>query len=504
MASLVVAGEIRNHEKGDPIFKRSGYVASVFHFLLMWSRKVTAFFACHHDVCDCPDQICRILHRVMPNSPMIARLWNFISDRFFRPAVQQTASTTYLSPAGPEPQQRNLNGLGIDEDHYISLASDTLCSHGPDAGGHMPIDINVTRHQYARDHILQSYEVYIPEIPDSSPPFTPRYWVLYVHGGYYQDPLVTSSSFHRTLNLLTSSPRYSGFRASIAGYVSVNYRLSPHPDHPQDPGNTVEYELRNAKHPDHIHDVLTAISVLQRKFGFGQQYLLVGHGIGATLAFQVAICQTVPWKSPPVTDSLIVGRVDAIMEDDIEAMAQPSDAKSTNIGTDESQVKVQPPLAILGVEGIYSFPALHESFPSYLPKTRNAFGPDPQPSSLCLSDTSSYSRVSPDSHSLDQFDVGWRHDACGLRDTTKRIVILAHSHSDSVVDWRQIEEMRRVFEDSTSSGSAKSSFSLRVLELEGEHNDVWEKNGGQEMAKAIVIAVTALQDLEGEKIRGSL
>merc|ERR1712000_728938 len=71
---------------------------------------------------------------------------------------------------------------------------------------------------------------------------------------------------------------------SVAGFTSIDYRLSAHPDHPQDPANTPAASLRDARHPDHIRDVQSAIGFLKEEYGMGEDYVLIGHSAGATQA----------------------------------------------------------------------------------------------------------------------------------------------------------------------------------------------------------------------------
>jgi hypothetical protein len=75
----------------------------------------------------------------------------------------------------------------------------------------------------------------------------------------------------------------------IAGYASIDYRLSAHPAYPQDAGNTPKTSLREARHPDHLDDVCSAIVFLMDKFDFGSNYILVGHSCGASLSFQAVM-----------------------------------------------------------------------------------------------------------------------------------------------------------------------------------------------------------------------
>ena len=250
--------------------------------------------------------------------------------------------------------------------------------------------------------------------------------------------------------MLLQSPLYTHAALQIAGIASLNYRLSAHPDHPQDPSKTSDYELRNAKHPDHVDDILTAIGVLQQKYGFGQRYLLVGHSVGATLAFQVALNQTVPWTSP---------------------------SKSTS--DSNPNPKVEPPLGVLGVEGIYSFPDLLKSFshvPLYETFTRGALGDDKR----------IWDEVSPANWSKETYTSNW-----GMGTGKRRLASVAHSRADELVDWAQVEAIRGVFE---KGGQGWEGGEFRVIELKGTHHEIWEK--GAELARPIAEAVKALEMLE--------
>jgi kynurenine formamidase len=121
---------------------------------------------------------------------------------------------------------------------------------------------------------------------------------------------------------------------AIAGFASINHRLSPYPEHPIYPSSPGDCS-RNAKHPDHLVDVSKALIFLEDKYGIGSGFLLVGHSAGATLAFQI--------------------------QEQFEGLNIPI------------------PLGVLGVEGIYNIPELvktYESIPAYREFVENAFGRD--------------------------------------------------------------------------------------------------------------------------------
>lgn len=280
---------------------------------------------------------------------------------------------------------------------------------------------NMTRHQYASDNIMQSYDILIPEraASDSTSPDAAneeQYWIVYVHGGYFRDPKVDSTSFKPTISILESIPASSD-RVKISGYCSINYRLSSHPGHPQSP-STPAYTLNNARWPAQPSDILRALSHLQSHHSAAKKYILVGHSVGATLSFLAAL--------------------------------QTADKKSN--------ISVAPPAAVVGVSGIYDFPAIHESNPEYEDMTKNAM------------EAKYYEEASPACYDVATYTKKWT-----VKDG-ERVVVLAHSRDDGLVGWDQIEEMQKVFE-------GQPGFNTKLVELKGIHNGIWEK--GAELARAI-------------------
>ena len=336
--------------------------------------------------------------------------------------------SAYLSPSTKEPQQRvrhysqpQKNGEQHNVAQYpppaytpTALEAKTNMSNN--------IQSKMTRHQYAQDNILQSYDVYVAEdAPEQG------YWIIYIHGGYFRDPNVTSTSFLPALSLLASS----SVANEIVGYASLNYRLSKHERYPQDETNTPTYELRNALWLDHFNDVRAAIAHLQRKYSFGSNYLLVGHSVGATMALLYTLGALTPSEveiPPP---------------------------------------RIVPPTAVLGVSGIYDIEALHKSFPGYIDITSNAI-PKPQ----------DHVTASPARRPISEF---WT-----------KTIILAHSHDDGLVDWQQVDLMREIFEQKPQEGGTVKS--VRVVEIHGKHNEIWEK--GTELATAISEALTEIRKIE--------
>ncbi len=394
---------------------------------------------------------------------------------------QQYSGSSYLSPKTKELQQRvkHRSSSQVKDQHncqhqsraeHPSSAAHSYPAHT--AAGTTPptsngrgdmsatprisdkIHRDITRHQYAQDNILQSYEVYIPESDDKhqGDSIGQKYWIIYVHGGYFRDPAVTSSSFYSALELLATEKQHhqnifkhdvnsksAGVKPHIAGYASINYRLSPHSDKsPQDPKTTPAYELRNAKWPEHIYDTLAAIAHLQKKHGFGERYLLVGHSVGATMVL-------------------------------LSALAAQKAPFSTTTGVE--MPPIEPPIAILGVSGIYDFPLIHEVFPEYVGMTRNAI-PNEEDDVL----------ASPAKYAAQDYVSAWTADK-----TKRRALVIAQSRDDGLVDWKQVQAMEDVFK-------GESAIETRVIEMKGQHNEIWEK--GTELARVIAEAVGVMRGLE--------
>jgi len=128
-------------------------------------------------------------------------------------------------------------------------------------------------------------------------------------------------------------------QGAIRGFASIDYRLSAHPNHPQDPATPPD-KLRSAKHPDHINDVRLALQYLQSKYDIRDRYILIGHSVGATLAFQLLMGQLTAASSSP-------------------------------------QIAEPHPAAIIGVAGIYEFyDFVYRHSSPYITMVEGALGPD--------------------------------------------------------------------------------------------------------------------------------
>ena len=244
----------------------------------------------------------------------------------------------------------------------------------------------------------------------------------YIHGGAWRDPTVSSTSFEPALSLLLQSPEV----IHIAGFASINYRLSPYPSHPTDPSANND-AARNAKHPDHINDVLDALRYLQEVYKFGQRYLLVGHSAGATLAYQVAM----------------------------------------DLWRPENNTPLALPIGVVGLAGIYDFTGLqarHPGVPIYGEILRNAFGPD-------WDHASPKYRLRNDGNLENMWVNG-------------KLAVVAQSDGDGLVENEQALEMLDAL-SAREVGSPKRRTEL--IWLKEHHDDLWWQ--GTELAKVIREAV---------------
>ncbi|KAM7208516.1 Alpha/Beta hydrolase fold [Naviculisporaceae sp. PSN 640] len=319
-------------------------------------------------------------------------------------------------------------------------------------GGSQVIGWHKKRVPYVPDdhhHLsLQNLDVWIPagdsdnqtQTPPESSEFPKRSgsWLIFIHGGAWRDPIVDSSCFSAAAShILRKLASESDGSAPIAGLASLNYRLSPYPDHPTDPSPPSDPGVppdpaRLAKHPDHIADVLTGIAFLQRLGAANGRYVLAGHSCGATLAFQ-AVMDPARWG-----------------------------LKEKTIGK---------PSVLLGVNGLYDLAGFIANPPAkfkdlrdaYEEFTRGAFGDDKAAWKAACPATAS----------------AWPHE---WKDGTR--VILVQSRGDSLVPYDQLEGMRAYLE-------AESSLHVEELEAGGEHDQIWEE--GDRLAQLCSEAVSRLR-----------
>jgi acetyl esterase/lipase len=254
-------------------------------------------------------------------------------------------------------------------------------------------------------------------------------WIVYIHGGAWCDPDQDATTFNPAQNILLRSPSIS----HIAGFASINYRLSPHSIKAQDPDDPA----RHATHPDHIYDVLSALAQLQQMYTFGQRYILIGHSCGATLAFQVAMGRH--WEQARTVKMV--------------------------------QHEVAPPLVILGMAGIYDIPSMVEynrKEPYYRTFVTSAFGHDEEV----------WREVSPTSADL---NTSW---------PSGRLIVIAHSRDDELMEWQQVDLVLDSLRKQGFQTDELESRRTKLLELSGTHDQIWKE--GIEVARAIEFTLKEL------------
>jgi len=240
----------------------------------------------------------------------------------------------------------------------------------------------------------------------------------YIHGGAFRDPLQDSNTILPSLQyLFDTSSHY------IYGVASINYRLSPYPSHPTNPSSPDD-SARNAKWPDYLADVQSGIQwVLEN--GESHDPRLVEKG-----------------RQSEKRDYILAGH-----------------SVGGTITLKVAQSEVLPfrhPVAALSLCGIYDFTALRDAHLShrhvYDDFTTAAFGPED--------------------------DGGWERGNTKTGFSEKvEIVVLAHSKTDTLVDWEQTEVMR----DSLMAMGPQAKGA--VMEVKGDHKEIYEK--GEEVARAV-------------------
>jgi pimeloyl-ACP methyl ester carboxylesterase len=271
----------------------------------------------------------------------------------------------------------------------------------------------------------------------------------YVHGGAWRDPLITALTFLPTITCLLGSH----VEEHIAGFSSLDYRLSPHPSFPQDVSTTPPRRLRNAKHPDHIQDIRSSLTFLEKTYNIADRYILVGHSCGATLAFQTVM---------EIGDNIV----------------------ATNLCPSPPNPGPKPllPSAIIGVAGIYDLRLLrnnHVQIPAYQTFLQDAFGPDEEV----------WDRVSPARRG--KFKETWKIG--GNQGRTARVVVLATSTEDEMIEGEQLVVMKRRMDELISADA-----NLRVLvwdkKLKVTHDVIWER--GEGIAELVALAIKELMALQ--------
>lgn len=219
----------------------------------------------------------------------------------------------------------------------------------------------------------------------------------FIHGGAWRDPNCTKSDATPLLHSLIHTPENTTLCAA-----TLNYRLSPSAKAPEN----------NASHPDHISDILSAVTLLQHRYQFGRNYVLVGHSAGATLALQ--------------------------------AVRSIYNGKNVNsiIPNAEHFLPGGLPRGVVCTEGIYNIPDLIDEYPDYLSFVEGAFGPGPShvwydASPACM--------------------PGWKSDYDGR-------IVVAQSPEDQLLSMRQTAGFVQMLEN--------EGFKVDVEIVGGRHDDV--------------------------------
>jgi kynurenine formamidase len=278
--------------------------------------------------------------------------------------------------------------------------------------------------QYGTVHSLQTLKITIPYENSLVPSHREKFFLIYIHGGAWRAPNQSAEDFDPAADLLIRDSSDGNLNGRIAGFVGINYGLSASPGRPsEDPG-------RNYVHPQHINDVLLALSWLKKEWKVGStsgwNYVLMGHSCGATMAFQIAAS-------------------DLFQEHGIRL-----------------------PVAVLGIEGIYDLPLLvktHESIPAYREFVVGAFGEDEE----------SWKKASP------------AHFGNRLQTMVKHIdtIVIAHSREDELVETGQATLMIDAL--GAVAGTKKDKDKISSITLNGTHDEVWKKGAG--VQKAVVMTL---------------
>lgn len=228
----------------------------------------------------------------------------------------------------------------------------------------------------------------------------------FIHGGAWRDPTHTVLDFEPSVRQLVSHSQSS----SIRGFASIDYRLSTGSQATQGSSGVSSSESARVVHPDHILDVRSALQFLATEYQLANDYVLIGHSAGATLAFQLLMGQEALQNRPLLPAPL--------------------------------------PAAVIGISGIYDLVGINDRFDGqYAEFISGAFG----------SDKSAWTTASPACFK-GNFKDNWSDQAA---------VVLATSTEDTLIDEPEIETMAAKL---TKDGI---QFSIHK-DLTGEHNFIWE------------------------------
>jgi acetyl esterase/lipase len=222
---------------------------------------------------------------------------------------------------------------------------------------------------------------------------------------------------------------YNMVQKHVTAFASIGYRLSPHPSFPQPSGTTSDSQIREAKHPDHLADVISGITFLQSRYGFAGNYMLVGHSCGGTLSLQ-----SIMWKR-----FLRRHLIDSF----------------------------QNPEILVSVAGIYDLRILRDknTHPAYQSFLNGAFGIDEE----------LWDKVSP---------ARWKD--IGDHWPGGKLIMLVSSEADELIDKDHIDCMT----ESLMSLHERVEIIIHKGRLKQRHDEIWEGAG---LAEVIVEALVLSQ-----------
>lgn len=192
----------------------------------------------------------------------------------------------------------------------------------------------------------------------------------------------------------------------------------------------------------------SALVFLQRTYGFGSNYVLLGHSAGAALAFQLLATSPLPSSS--------------------------TSAPTTGAGTRQAEYPVLP-AAVVAFEGLYDFTGVNERFGGeYASFFRSAFGDDPE----------GWDVAAPI-----KFPGNYTE-----RWTGGEFLLLGWSTDDTLVDEPEADNMAQRLRDVDGfvegDESAGKKRLLLLKDLRGDHDELWQR--GEEVARMVWIALRKL------------
>lgn len=294
----------------------------------------------------------------------------------------------------------------------------------------MAESLSYSEHRYAEVNDLQTLGIWdFAENSNTTTVDDDKYWLVFIHGGAWRDPEVDLHSFEPTISHLLGDEYKALTDAKIAGFASINYRLSAHPDFPQDPATTPQNQLRDAKHPQHIEDAVAGLTLLHSLRPLGGRYILTGHSCGGFMIYQT-----------------LMGKQGAV----------------------PSPLPFPPPTAIVAFEGIFDLNGLNNRKEGgYTGFISRAFGDDRK----------AWDLVSPGL--FNGFADSWT-----TAESQRRIAVIAQSPEDTLID---IDEAINMDENLRKNGLQQMLFT----DLTGDHDVVREE--GVHTARVLAKTIEALE-----------